>query len=491
MVCVGLASCLAAIAVPAATPADTKDADFDWQAFRFGANPANRLSVIPGSLKPDEALTGKAELRLSVLGGTCGAGGRYDWQVDEQPVDPARLGTCEFSLPVASGRHTLTLTARVGDTTYSGRREIAVDDLLIVSIGDSVAAAEGNPDVPAAFGRNAVWLQPNCHRSLFSAPAQVALGIERGERASSVSFVPLACSGARITTGLLRPYEGIEPPRSGTPQPSQVDVVNAIEEHPGIDIDALVVSIGANDLGFADIVQFCLLTVDCPERHFDPDNPGREADDSLPTLGEYAKARVKALGRLYRRLDDRISRQIPRDRIFITEYFDPTYSAAIGGYCEIPLGEDLRVTPEESLWAHDSVLVPLNRTLAKAAARNHWQLVGGVARAFHPHGICAPKPERWVHTLAESVFLHSEVSKARLTGLLHPNRVGQLETARLLYPKLAAPLGVTAPFDEQGSDEPGFFDGPGPAILTGAIGVVLGLGLGLAIGRRLWRRRAA
>lgn len=484
-----LVCCLFALLAPAAARADTREASFDWQAFRFGSDSVNRLSVIPGSLKPDQVVNGDAELRLTVLGDACGAGGAYGWRIDDVAVTPSRLGTCEFSLPLASGAHEVSLTAGIGDTTYTGTREVHLDDLLIVSIGDSVASAEGNPDVPAAFGRNAVWLQPNCHRSLFSAPAQAALALERGEQGSSVSFVPLACSGAQITRGLLLPYGGIEPAGDGTLQPSQVGVVNKIERRPGFDIDALLVSVGANDLGFSRIVEFCLLTVDCPRRHFDPAHPHGEAGDSFPALEDYVKARIGDLSSLYRRLDDRISRRIPRKRIFITEYFDPTHSAA-GGYCEIPFATD-GVDPAEARWAHESVLGPLNQEVSKAAAASHWQLVGGVAAAFYQHGICAPPPERWVRTLAESFFLHSEVSAARLTGLLHPNRVGQLETARLLYPKLAEPLGVSAPFEGRGSDEPGFFDGPGPAVLAGGIGLAAGLALGVLAGSLLRRRKAA
>lgn len=483
-----LVCCFFALLTSAAAEADAKDADFDWQAFRFGSASVNRLSVIPGSLMPDQAVSGAAELRLSVLGDACAAGGAYDWRIDEVAVTPTRLGACEFSLPVAAGTHRVSLNARVGDTSYSAARDVQLDDLLIVSIGDSVASAEGNPDVPAAFGRNAIWLQPNCHRSLFSAPAQAALALERGEQGSSVSFVPLACSGARITSGLLHPYRGIEPAGNGALQPSQVAVANEIERRPGFDIDALLVSIGANDLGFSHIVEFCLLRVNCTHRHFDPDHPHGAARASFPTLEDYVKARIKDLPRLYRRLDNRISRRIPRSRIFITEYFDPTHFA--GGYCDIPFGAD-GVDPGEARWAHENVLGPLNQAVARAAAANHWQLVDGVAAAFYQHGICAPAPERWVRTLAESLFLHSEVSPARLTGLLHPNRIGQLETARLLYPKLAEPLGVSAPFGEQGDDEPGFFDGPGPALLAGGIGLVAGLALGVLAGRLVRRRKAA
>jgi hypothetical protein len=484
-----LVCCAAALLTAAAARADTKDADFDWQAFRFGSASVNRLSVIPGSLRPDQAVSGAAELRLTVVGDACGARGAYDWRIDEVSVTPTRLGACEFSLPVASGTHKVSLTAQLGDTTYSATRDVHLDDLLVVSIGDSVASAEGNPDVPAAFGRNAVWLQPNCHRSLFSAPAQAALALERGDQGSSVSFVPLACSGAQITSGLLRPYRGIEPAADGTLQPSQVGVVNKIERRPGFDIDALVVNVGANDLGFSHIVEFCLVTVDCTHRHFDPDHPLGRAGASFPTLEDYVKARITDLPRLYRLLDARISRKIPRSRIFITEYFDPTHSPA--GYCDIPFGAD-GVDPGEARWAHENVLGPLNQAVSTAAAANHWQLVGGVGGAFFQHGICAPPAERWVRTLAESFFLHSEVGPARLTGLLHPNRVGQLETARLLYPKLAGLFGVTAPFEKQGGDdEPGFFDGPGPALLAGGIGLVAGIALGLLAGSLLRRRKAA
>lgn len=116
---------------------------------------------------------------------------------------------------------------------------IAVQDILVVGVGDSFASGEGNPDVPVRFSRertadygeaganadltgyparmgpwkqigdkafieqNARWVDQACHRSLYSQQLRAALqlGIEDPHRA--VTFVGLACSGAEITDGLF------------------------------------------------------------------------------------------------------------------------------------------------------------------------------------------------------------------------------------------------------------------------------------------------
>ena len=140
-----------------------------------------------------------------------------------------------------------------------------VSDQLIVSIGDSVASGEGNPDTGGLFSA-AEWIGRRCHRSMLS-DTQAALAAERADAGSSISFVPLGCSGRPSRRVARRvPYPARR--RGGA---LQLDLVNQIQE--GREIDALIVSVGANDVGFSDIVIFCAKVVDCPDRRFDPDKP--------------------------------------------------------------------------------------------------------------------------------------------------------------------------------------------------------------------------
>src|SRR5215216_1507388 len=96
-------------------------------------------------------------------------------------------------------------------------------------------------------------------------------------RATRLRFVPRGCSGATVPRGLLGPYVGIEPDRERTIQPPQVELLSDLAARR--EIDAVLVSIGANDVHFGAIVQFCAAVKDCPERRFDPRETGKEAPE--------------------------------------------------------------------------------------------------------------------------------------------------------------------------------------------------------------------
>jgi lysophospholipase L1-like esterase len=132
--------------------------------------------------------------------------------------------------------------------------EVRVRDLLIVGLGDSFGAGEGNPDRPVRFDdsrdfdygfvdiaatgerqrmsgyparegnwsrinsdgfvrERARWLDRECHRSLYSHQLRAALQLALENDQRAVTFVGLACSGAEIPEGLLLP----KPVRECTP----------------------------------------------------------------------------------------------------------------------------------------------------------------------------------------------------------------------------------------------------------------------------------
>lgn len=138
---------------------------------------------------------------------------------------------------------------------------IAVRDILIVGMGDSFSSGEGNPDSPvimhqrpsktarfegrrmltegtlAAYRAKALnlgtgnfdvkvggvvphrdnasapanWLDRNCHRSMYSYHMRVALQAAlSAPKTSTVTFLGYACSGAKVSEGLLLDYDGVE-----------------------------------------------------------------------------------------------------------------------------------------------------------------------------------------------------------------------------------------------------------------------------------------
>ena len=137
-----------------------------------------------------------------------------------------------------------------------------VTDLLVVGLGDSFAAGDGNPDVPVRFSRERVadyglmgqgkqpigyparvgawrqigdnafieqnprWLDQACHRSLYSHQLRAALQLAIEDPHRAVTFVSYACSGAEIIDGLFLSYKGHE----WVPNPPDLSQISAVAQ---------------------------------------------------------------------------------------------------------------------------------------------------------------------------------------------------------------------------------------------------------------------
>ena len=194
----------------------------------------------------------------------------------------ARLPEGAYDVSVTVGRaRAVTEAGAPSDVEPVGTntRRIRLEDILIVSIGDSFSSGEGNPERLRGGWRRgphgedlAQWADDGsgntmsrinmrhakAHRSTLSWPAQAALAIEQADSRSSVTFVSVATTGATIHRGLLAPSRGVshehDPPDG---LPAQLDEVKAVVGSRQIDI--LLVSVGINDIGFANILQGFLL----------------------------------------------------------------------------------------------------------------------------------------------------------------------------------------------------------------------------------------
>jgi hypothetical protein len=228
--------------------------------------------------------------------------------------------------------------------------------------------------------------------------------------------------------GLLGPYEGINPPTGEPPLPSQLSAMSALIGKRAV--DAVIVSIGVNDLKFGPMTLFCLKETHCQTQKY--------PNASSPiTLDTWMREHVAALPALYDRLAARFTQLgIPPGRIFISQYFDSTRDQN-GNTCNplilahLPLTEIF--SESEAAWAYSNVLVPLNEAVAAAAARNHWNLISGAQEAFRTHGYCSTDP--WITTLTDSL-----ANQRNAKGTLHANEAGQNVDARLarnvLLPRL-------------------------------------------------------
>lgn len=341
-------------------------------------------------------------------------------RVTEHPQVEFRLaeGTYRVALDVQAGLGWGTATARV-------EREVAVEDLLVVALGDSYASGDGNPEEPRlAPGREALWgdapgaagaeaAHAGAHRSTAAWPALVALALERADPGTSVTLVSVAATGARLSRDL-------GPPDEGGGNPGQVaQVAELVGERR---IDALLISAGGNDVGFPLIVRG-LVDADpladpvCYE--VDVENVWRSTVDGDWNRGSalrfafpggvgcretHGSGRpvLPGLAGLPAALDalaGQVEAALEVERVYLMEYPDPTGGPEPGGRCREIAGD---LTPPfgfheidtgEQAAAVARVLDPLNRILGEAAVRHGWSFVGGVAEAFRQgHGYCAAAP---------------------------------------------------------------------------------------------------
>jgi hypothetical protein len=412
--------------------------------------------------QPGEVRRGPWPVELAARGAACQDDARFSWSLDGNAIDPEQTGRCLFRTSVPhEGRYEVGLVAEAGSEKFELNRTIDVQDLLIVSIGDSVASGEGVPDV--ADPENAVWQSRRCHRSARAGPALAAKAIETEDRHTSVTFVHLACSGATVPAGLTGPYNGVEP-KSGEPPPAaQVDVLNRLEKiRP---VDAVLLSVGANDVHFGEIVRFCALAPpgNCFAKPFNPVGPGEGSDR---TAAEVVAEALADLPRRYGELDQRIDPSIPRSKIHIVEYFDPTGDSN-GKTCE---GGPPGVSQAELEQAHDGMLVPLNSAVAAAAEKHGWDEVRGVAAKFRTHGYCAPQP--WVMRLTRSFLeLGGSPPLKRLLGTLHPDREGQEAIGALIRDDLQSEFFPRRAFFHlsPGSGDTHWWEEPAFLVLVGAV----------------------
>jgi lysophospholipase L1-like esterase len=305
---------------------------------------------------------------------------------------------------------------------------------LVVSIGDSYASGQGNPDRPGqarggtsgtvrcrdrtswairqghtpAMARAPRWFDARDHRSLLSAPARAVR--ELFPQWPYVVFLSFARSGANV-----RSDDG---ERDIADQAAQVRRVVGTHR-----IDALIVSGGGNDVGFA--TTLTRLTTG------DPVDVARtrRAMDSLRTH-RYAMLRdtIAALGL---NVGATLVTEYPR-ALFNKPPNRPAEGCGIFQVAGGPLRTWKAITPREAAWI-DSVGGVLNEAVAEAARRNGWRLVDGIDEAARGHGYCSG--QSW-YVFAEDSCLR----QGNFDGTMHPNAEGTGSIAAAIARELRAVL---------------------------------------------------
>ena len=212
-----------------------------------------------------------------------------------------------------------------------------------------------------------------------------------------------------------------------------------------------MVSIGANDVRFLSVVEGCLTTASCHTGPIATEFDQRIAE--LPLRYDRLAGGFDALG-------------IDANRVFITEYFDPTSNdqRIASMRCALDPGTLGRLIPvvaagslfakllnggeilddDEAAWAQSHVMGRLNGAVSAAATAHGWRFVAGIARQFEGHGYCAT--DHKVVRLGESV-----VEQGNQFGAFHPNRAGQQIYGTELFGALRRRTTVPDPSTETGA----------------------------------------
>ena len=339
--------------------------------------------------------------------------------------------------------------------------DVKVKDLLVLGLGDSFASGEGNPDIPVQLDEakrvqnlyparkladssgSAQWLDKLCHRSLYSYQLRAALQMAIENPHGSVTYLGYACSGATVEKGLIGPQAYVEYKSSdATAADATVQAVSggrndseiswflrelckaAPEKQQGLwtcpgqqfkrHVDFVFLSIGGNDIGFANLVSWATLRGG-PITHLaswlgvtvSPEQFGANMNNSLPQA--------------YQLLARQLEKSVPLHnaglaydpaRVVLTAYPDiladekgeTCRGVAGGGETEDSFAANQSldrfsnwlVVRQDKLDAAHAQLSALHKRMKELADANGWSFAGRAYadKPFRGHGFCAQRQDR-------------------------------------------------------------------------------------------------
>jgi hypothetical protein len=391
---------------------------------------------------------------------------------------------------------------------------------------------------PANFGASyaaSKWLMEQCHRSLYSQQVKSSLALALEQKHVAVTFLGYACTGATVDQGMLGYWEG-RGDRKYTPaqfydaspqvmkllrdlcrspkgyniyrEPDDFDWardIRACADRRLDKIDAVLLSIGGNDVKFANVIVNESLATG---GDFDPFRKRlfavwRELADpvDLPTSLNFARTE---LPHHYRDLSDAFQKLVPVDgrKVILTAYPQMT-ELADGKVCDSRRAiEGMQVheilglrSPNTGRVAADFVrqlTAAIQKAVDDLPEAQRWQVVSDHVEAFAGHAICpgdvstgvwnfptwsgahpsqghwlnfpprnwvayAPR-DRWFMT-PNDAFLTGDYMRpgvpppdgvqplfaATLSGAFHPNALGHATIADAVLPTLRQTLGLSQP----------------------------------------------
>ena len=306
--------------------------------------------------------------------------------------------------------------------------------LTILALGDSYISGEG----AALFfeGTNVAGPGGNqCRRSPDAYPYRVAERLD-------ARLIFLACSGAKTTDmDNQGPAPDPFPPIAGGED--QIERLVAVHGAELADIDAVLLSIGGNDVGFGTIIKACLLPQSCAIP---------ELNDGW--LANVAETRQQLVG-TYLTLKSVVGDETP-----IVAVLYPTIVGPSEG-CELAIGAD-------EIEFVGRFTAALNDTVRAAAAEAGINLFDGTIDAFDGRLLCDDAPATNFFHLAptEGPFADAILPANWVHGTLHPRGDGhELIADRLVATGGAGTVGyleeLLASVEAGGPANPPPGDGPG------------------------------
>ena len=412
------------------------------------SEPCTRDNVKESYLTPiDHPVTVRLTGQVPV-GATCA------WTFDDG--DGAQSSTFDCAEPVnlrvRYGRSTAAWVD-VASSEGTGRvsTEIAVRDVFIAGLGDSIASGEGNPDRPIALAdegfcfryylssataqyyrpsragyrggraceapdslqvwqrQSAYWFNPACHRSLYSYQTRTALQLAVQYPHIAVTYLPLACTGATIAEGLFGSQRFRECPPSKSKATCRGTVNSQIAElrealtaarsrQPDRTLDLVLLSIGANDIYFSGLVADAIVDYPTERVLFKRSGVMATVEDSRNVL-------VRELPQGFAKVREAL-RPLVGDlsRVIFTSYANPTLAAGgapcPGGRAGFEIHPSFNAEPQRlatvSAFVENEFLPQLKNLalcqggiLCRNPEADRMTFVDAHQAAFAGHGFCA------------------------------------------------------------------------------------------------------
>jgi lysophospholipase L1-like esterase len=414
------------------------------------SEPCTRDNVKESYLTPaDHPVTVRLSGEVPV-GATCA------WSFDDGDGPQQSTFDCAepINLRVRYGRQTVaTVDVSSGpETPQRISTEIAVRDIFIAGLGDSVASGEGNPDRPVALSdegfcfrsylgtagaqyyrpsragykggraceapdflpvwqrQAALWFNSACHRSLYSYQTRTALALAVQYPHIAVTYLPLACTGATIADGLFGSQRARECPASKSAATCQggvnaqltelrAAVTAAKKRQPDRNLDLVLLSVGANDINFSGLVADVIVDTPTERVLFKRTGVMGSVDDSRAAL-------ARDLPQSFSKLRDALKPLVGGDlsHVVYVSYANPTLAnggaPCPGGRAGFDIHPSFNADPQRlanvSGYVQSEFLPELKAlalcqsgVLCRDPSSDRMSFVDAHQAAFADHGFCA------------------------------------------------------------------------------------------------------